>query len=343
MSNQYPEQNRSAMITQGVIFLILGLVCGFLSYMGFPLAFLLSLAAILAINKAISNLAFSKHDQSQYERYKNIILALLCLIFGSVSSVYDVFGVIFLVTGVIQLVNNKKQAIPKPPKSGSRATESSRQYSSVSSSRKASSEDIYTVDATEHNPYAKYNEDPLVKEAKSFMKGGAANPNARSSFASSGPYQQALNKLKADIDELDEREQTVSDFLDDFFAGSTVSKSRYISVIQSARKNLQTNYEKAQQAVKMFGKSEPTKERMEILNRYVDDSADIINKVEKVIDELITVQQNDVISDGDTLDGLLDDLARTTSYYQRSPYKKDSSSSESDSGSDSLNQTPLAG
>ena len=130
-------------------------------------------------------------------------------------------------------------------------------------------------------------------------------------------YARALAMLKNNLTELESREESVSDFLDDYFAGSTISKSRYLQVIQNAKHVLKTNYEKASQAVKLFGNSVPTPERLEIMEKYVRDSQDVVNNLERVINELIKVQQSDVLNDGSKLDVLLDDLAATTSYYQK--------------------------
>lgn len=131
-------------------------------------------------------------------------------------------------------------------------------------------------------------------------------------------YQEDLDQLQRHLQNLQDREETVSIFLDDFFQGSNISKSRYTEVLKNARRVLNANYENARKAALLFGNGEPTPERTEIMDRYVADSADVMNKIERIIDELIKVQQSDVIADGDRLDTLLDDLAVTTSYYQKS-------------------------
>lgn len=131
-------------------------------------------------------------------------------------------------------------------------------------------------------------------------------------------YQQALDQLAGHMKDLEQREASVSAFLDVFFQGSAISKSRYLSVIQNAKKVLENNYECALRAAGMFGSSLPTQERQEMMQRYVSDSADVMNKIDRVIDQLIMTQQSDVLSEGDILDSLLDDLAATTSYYQKS-------------------------
>lgn len=131
-------------------------------------------------------------------------------------------------------------------------------------------------------------------------------------------YQEDLKILRRHLEDLQARKAGVSSFLDSFFAGSAISKTRYTSVLQNAEHVLEANYNAAAKAAMMFGNSIPTPEREQLMDRYVNDSTDVMNKIDGVINQLLKVQQSDVLSEGDTLDVLLDDLAATTSYYQRS-------------------------
>lgn len=165
------------------------------------------------------------------------------------------------------------------------------------------------------------------KPAKTISPASQPAPSPGRSVPKSRPvqihpvYQQDLDELASHIRDLDEREAAVSVFLDSFFADSVVSKSRYLNVIHNAKHVLEANYENALRAAGMFGGGVPTPERVEIMDRYVSDSAEVMNKIDQVINQLICVQQSDQLADGSVLDGLLDDLAATTSYYQRSiPY-----------------------
>lgn len=303
-----------------------GIICGVLALIGVPFRFFLAIAAIACLYKGIESVAMSKHDQSVFTKFKNLILGFLCLIFGGVSGIFDLIGVIAIIVFAINMINNRSQTIPNIP--SNRAARNAARQQRRSERRGTGNTGTQTRHVTptsyvpgSDNIYTQANGEDIIQSAKAFMQ-GKANTFTSGAGKTSPSYQKALDILKKDIRDIEQRETSVSSFLDDFFAGSTVSKSRYLQTIQNAKQRLETNYEKACQAVKLFGNSEPTAERMEILNRYVQDSNEIMNKVEKVIDELITVQANDVISDGDVLDGLLDDLANTTSYYQRSPYQK---------------------
>ena len=156
-------------------------------------------------------------------------------------------------------------------------------------------------------PQAQESLPPLPKTPAKMPSAAAMRPEFAKRLA-------MLNNLR---NELESREDSVSSFLDDYFEGSTISKSRYLQVIQNARHVLKTNSDKALQAVKLFGNANPTPERIEILDAYVKDSRDVMNGVEKVINELIKVQQSDVLNDGDKLDELLTALTTTTTHYQK--------------------------
>lgn len=125
----------------------------------------------------------------------------------------------------------------------------------------------------------------------------------------------ALNEFAVDLaDRMDSMEY----FLDEYFGNSNISKSRYLQVTKDAQKLLENNYKKATQAALMFGtKSKPTPERIQILDNYVNDSQDVADKMEIVINQLVAVQQNDTIRAGDILDASLEELARTTKYYSK--------------------------
>lgn len=130
-------------------------------------------------------------------------------------------------------------------------------------------------------------------------------------------YQTRLDQLQKYSVDLKERQSTVSEFLDDFFGQSEISKARYKNQIQEAINLVDRNLRKGTQAVKIFGDSTVTEQRIEILDNYVEDSRDVHDKVEHVIDALIIAQQNNDIKDGDLLDERLEELASTTAYYQK--------------------------
>lgn len=129
-------------------------------------------------------------------------------------------------------------------------------------------------------------------------------------------YQALLDRLQADKDSVEKRQEAVSKLIDNYFGGSMISAARYKQVMDNAEDVLEKNYENAQMAVDLFGSSRVTKTRLQIIQNYVDDSSDIIANIDRVIDELLKVQQSSVLENGDLLDQKLNELASTTSYYQ---------------------------
>lgn len=318
------------------ILLGVGLVCAVLAVFGPILHFLLAGAAILILLEGIKAYsARSRSSENLFERYKLLIGAMLCFLFGGVSGFYNIIGIVSLLTFVFNYAEKSKSKIPPAPQSwmkkDTRSTSSGSSGSEAGRGYYANSASSHHTSGTASSKYSKVNDSDIVQQAKAFMQNRTPDLN-KAAGRPHASYQTALAQLQRDIREMETREKSVSSFLDDFFEDSTVSKTRYLTVLKNAHARMETNYEKAQQAVKLFGTSEPTKERMEILNRYVQDSSEILKRVDRVINELITVQQNDVISDGDVLDSLLDDLADTTAYYQRSPLKDKDENDETHTG-----------
>lgn len=130
-------------------------------------------------------------------------------------------------------------------------------------------------------------------------------------------YQVLLDRLQENIVSVKARQTAVEKLIDDYFGQSWISSSRYKQVMQSAEDVLAKNYENAAQAVSLFGRSKPTQARLDILNNYVEDSDDVVANIDRVIDELLKVQQSSTIESGDALDARLEELADTTVYYRQ--------------------------
>lgn len=113
------------------------------------------------------------------------------------------------------------------------------------------------------------------------------------------------------------RSSSIESFLSDYFENSVLSINRYQIVMDQAQETLMTNYRKASQAVRMFGASEPTPDRMRILDGYVEDSSEIVSKMESIIDEMIKLQQERIFDDSRPIDDMLDSLSDTTHQYGR--------------------------
>lgn len=128
-------------------------------------------------------------------------------------------------------------------------------------------------------------------------------------------YQDLLDRLQENIQEVKSGQQEVEKLIDESFEGSVISSTRYKQVMQNAQEVLEKNYQNASQAVALFGSSAPTPERLAILENYVHDSDEVTKKIARVVDELLKLRQSNVFESGDELDRRLEELADTTVYY----------------------------
>lgn len=131
-------------------------------------------------------------------------------------------------------------------------------------------------------------------------------------------YTRTLDELKSLADQLDRQFGQLDAFLDDFFGDSTISKNKYLSQVDLARKSAFNNLQKAENAVNLFGDSKPpTARRQEILNQYVESSRKTVEDVDAIIDELLRVDQSNTELTYEFLDENLDTLKRVTKQYEK--------------------------
>lgn len=128
-------------------------------------------------------------------------------------------------------------------------------------------------------------------------------------------YKVILKNLENIQKDAQERYNSVEELLQEYFGDSTISIARYTDVLTKANQVLEQNVEHANKAVELFGNSEPTPARLEILTHYVHDSQDVLDKINQIVDELIRIHQSSSFEKGDALDERLDELVQTTHYY----------------------------
>ncbi len=132
-------------------------------------------------------------------------------------------------------------------------------------------------------------------------------------------YVKALSDLKKDIEVISSRKEKVFALLDDLFGGSTITIDRYRQVIDYSEQTLKKNLKEAEKAISvMDARQIPTPEHKAIIENFVSNSHDIVESFEKVVLELLELQQNRTLDASDHLDENLDELARTTRYYRES-------------------------
>ncbi len=130
-------------------------------------------------------------------------------------------------------------------------------------------------------------------------------------------YTNALHELEEDIEIISSRKDKVYQLLEELFGASRITIERYRQVIDYSEETLKKNLREARKAISLFDdKAVPTPDHKQIIQKFVDNSHDIIESFEKVVLELLELQQNKTFSASDHLDENLDELARTTRYYR---------------------------
>lgn len=131
-------------------------------------------------------------------------------------------------------------------------------------------------------------------------------------------YQQRLDKLRDLEKQADKRLQSLTAYLDQLFADSTITKNRYAAIVNQAEDVTDANLKKAQEAVKMFAQSPVTAQRLEILDSYVESSQAMVTKIDDVITELIRSEQSYQKRSDRLVEEKMKELQETTKYYAQS-------------------------
>lgn len=130
-------------------------------------------------------------------------------------------------------------------------------------------------------------------------------------------YLEALSAMEQNTVDLMEKKKTIYEFLDEFFGDSEISKNRYTSQIDYAMDFNNHNVEKMRMAVKMFGTSEPTPERREMIEAYLRDSRQLVVNIDNIATALVKADQDSYLKNSDAVDIALQELAETTKYYKQ--------------------------
>ena len=131
-------------------------------------------------------------------------------------------------------------------------------------------------------------------------------------------YTRTIAELERSAAQLERQFTQLDAFLDDFFQDSTISKDKYLSQIDAARKACRKNLEKATNAVNLFGDScPPSPARQEVLDGYVESSRRTVSDVNAIIDELLRVDQSNTKLTYEFLDENLGQLKNVTRAYDR--------------------------
>lgn len=129
-------------------------------------------------------------------------------------------------------------------------------------------------------------------------------------------YRPYVDALEEDQEEMRKRVASVKTFLDDYFGRSEISKARYLNILNQAADALENRWHKASTADILYGNSQPTQKRLDLLKDYQEEGQKILDQTDQVIDALLIAQQNDTFAAGDRLEASLKELADTTACYQ---------------------------
>lgn len=130
-------------------------------------------------------------------------------------------------------------------------------------------------------------------------------------------YQRLLALIEMNKEDVMKKRASVEDMIDNCFEGSPITRERYLEVIDNAICVLDDNFDKAREAAIAFGESEPTPRRIEMLTMYASETNDITRGIDNVVDGLAQLMQDQTVKTNDGMDERLDELARTTSLYNR--------------------------
>jgi hypothetical protein len=131
------------------------------------------------------------------------------------------------------------------------------------------------------------------------------------------PYTSYLIRMQELERELNEKTDTLNEYLETIFGHSEITKDKYRREILAAQNFMSEQKDKVEKTIRLFGNSEETAERKEILNQYIYDSKTLVSQVDDVINELIKLEQSESIKDRSLLDESLSNLAHTTHYYSK--------------------------
>lgn len=131
-------------------------------------------------------------------------------------------------------------------------------------------------------------------------------------------YQQRIEKLQMLEQQADRRLHSLTEYLDQLFADSTITKNRYAAIVNEAENVTDANLRKAQDAVRIFSGSPVTAQRLEILDTYVQSSEAMISKIDDVITELIRSEQSYQKRSDQVVEEKMTELQETTKYYAQS-------------------------
>lgn len=130
-------------------------------------------------------------------------------------------------------------------------------------------------------------------------------------------YQKRIRELARLETEADQRLASLTEYLNQLFADSQITKDRYLSIVRKAETITDVNLEKARSALKLFGQGPVTSQRLEILDGYIESSREMLSRIDAVVTELMRAEQSHQIRSSQAIEEAMNELKETAKYYAR--------------------------
>lgn len=131
-------------------------------------------------------------------------------------------------------------------------------------------------------------------------------------------YRSRISELESLEQQADRRLAGMSEYLNQLFADSQITKDRYLSIVRKAEDITDVNLKKARTALAMFADGPVTPQRLEILDGYVDSSRQMLARIEGVVTELMRAEQSDQMRTTQNIEEAMNELKETVRYYGQS-------------------------
>ncbi|OLU45714.1 hypothetical protein [Faecalibaculum rodentium] len=131
-------------------------------------------------------------------------------------------------------------------------------------------------------------------------------------------YRSRIRELESLEHQADRRLAGMTEYLNQLFADSQITKDRYLDIVRKAEDITDVNLKKARTALAMFADGPVTPQRLEILDGYVQSSREMLAKIDGVVTELMRAEQSDQLRNTQHIEEAMNELKETARYYAQS-------------------------
>ena len=128
-------------------------------------------------------------------------------------------------------------------------------------------------------------------------------------------YRSRIQELESLEKQADRRLESLTQYLNQIFSDSQITKDRYLDIVRKAEGITDVNLKKARTALAMFADGPVTPQRLEILDGYVDSSRQMLSRIDSVVTELMRAEQYGQLRDTQSIEEAMNELKETAKYY----------------------------